>query len=208
MDRSEFSLIMALAILLFQTGCATLTKSHTQSVTVTTDPPGALCVLQREGKTIAAVNPTPGTVSVEKDKDPIHVECAKHGYLDSVGELSSEFEAMTFGNIIFGGLIGVGVDAVSGAMHEYPPLVTITLIPGEFASVAERDTFFDQMVLALREESENVRQRILKSCQDDLCDRQLKKVEEAERIKLKEIEGKRDSARIVSEKGGEHEQAK
>jgi hypothetical protein len=57
--------------------------------------------------------------------------------------MASEFQAMTFGNILFGGLIGVVVDAASGATHEYPPLVTITLVPELFASIAERDAFYE-----------------------------------------------------------------
>ena len=38
---------------------------------------------------------------------------------------------MTFGNILFGGIIGVAVDASSGAMNEYPSSVTVRLIPEE-----------------------------------------------------------------------------
>ena len=45
---------------------------------------------------------------------------------------------MTFGNILFGGIIGIAVDAASGAMHQYPDSVTITLIPDEFATAEAR----------------------------------------------------------------------
>ena len=51
--------------------------------------------------------------------------------------MASEFQAMTFGNILFGGLIGVVVDAASGATHEYPPLVTIT--QGKIGYIFARD---------------------------------------------------------------------
>jgi len=41
----------------------------------------------------------------------------------------SSFKGMTFGNILFGGITGVGVDAATGAMHEHPPTVTVRLKP-------------------------------------------------------------------------------
>src|SRR3546814_11002644 len=49
---------------------------------------------------------------------------------------------MTFGNILFGGIIGVAVDASSGAMNQYPSSVTIALVPESFTSTTARDVFF------------------------------------------------------------------
>ncbi|MET0706620.1 MAG: hypothetical protein ABWY82_07210 [Tardiphaga sp.] len=36
---------------------------------------------------------------------------------------------MSAGNVVFGGMIGLGIDAVSGAMNKYPDLVTVAMIP-------------------------------------------------------------------------------
>ena len=41
--------------------------------------------------------------------------------------LRSEAEAMTAGNILFGGVIGLGVDAATGAMHRYDENITVPL---------------------------------------------------------------------------------
>jgi hypothetical protein len=185
------------AFLLELSGCATITKSPDQTVSVNTKPAGAECTLTREGKIIAVINPTPGSINVQKDKDPIRVTCKKQGFLDNTGEMSSEFEAMTFGNIIFGGLIGVGVDAVSGAMHEYPPLVTITLIPEQFESTVTRDAFFDAMRDDLMEESTKVSERVKRQCAEDECERQLKAVEEARLQKVNQIEAQRMAAKVT-----------
>src|SRR5689334_20200634 len=103
-------------------GCASLVKGTTQSVTVNTDPTGAICILSRDGAQIGIVNPTPGTIMVGKATGAISVACKKLGYDDSVGTLASSFQAMTFGNILFGGIIGVAIDAASGEMNEYPPM--------------------------------------------------------------------------------------
>src|SRR3546814_17704285 len=84
--------------------------------------------------TLAVVNPTPGTVQIEKSKDTITVRCKKEGFFETAETLDSEVQGMTFGNILFGGIIGVAVDASSGAMNQYPSSVTIALVPESFTS--------------------------------------------------------------------------
>lgn len=113
--------------LLLLCGCATITQGSDQSLTVMTHPSGAECELRREGSIIGVVNPTPGTVQIDKDKDTITVSCELDGYERGVGTVESDFEGMTAGNLLFGGIIGVGVDAASGAMHEYPSTFTLIL---------------------------------------------------------------------------------
>jgi anti-sigma factor RsiW len=54
------------AVVLLASGCATLTKGASQTITVSTDPPGAICELTRDAKLLAVVNPTPGPVSISK----------------------------------------------------------------------------------------------------------------------------------------------
>lgn len=176
-------------------GCASITKGTSQSITVNTEPTGATCYLSRDGQQIAVVNPTPGTIQVGKGAGTIAVTCKKIGYQDSVGTLASSFQAMTFGNIIFGGIIGVAVDAASGAMHEYPPMVTITMLPEAFASSGDRDAFFDKMKATLLQEADEVRARVKSLCTID-CEAQLRAVDTGTEAKLAEIERLRASARV------------
>jgi hypothetical protein len=103
---------------------------------------GADCQFTRENLLIARVNPTPGVMHVGKAAGGISVQCRLEGYQDTVGSVASEFQAATLGNIILGGLIGVVVDAASGAMSKYPESVTFTLVPLAFKSAAERDHIF------------------------------------------------------------------
>lgn len=63
---------------------------------------------------------------------------------------------MTFGNILFGGIIGVAVDASSGAMHEYPAAISIAMAPNSFPNASERDKFFDQRAGGIRKDTESV----------------------------------------------------
>ena len=179
-------------------GGATLVKSSSQSVIVTTEPTGAICTLTRRGKEIAIVNPTPGTITLDKSRAAVDVSCSKAGYLESVGTVGSEFQAMTFGNILFGGLIGVAIDAGSGAMSQYATSVAVTLIPAEFRSDAERDAFFDKMWMAFVEQSDQVVGRIRQRCQGSGCNSRLEAAASTREAKRAEIEAKRRLAKVAS----------
>ena len=195
----NLAFITLLAIAMLASGCATIVEGSSDTVTVDTRPPGATCELKRDGQTIAFINPTPGAISVSKSKYDINVRCSKDEYEDAVGVVGSEFQAMTFGNILFGGLIGVAVDAGSGAMNEYPPIVTITMLPKEFDSELERDEFFDDMRDEFIAQYDDTVKRIRDKCgnDQDLCEQQLKAAANGREEKLQEIEKKRLDAKLA-----------
>lgn len=180
-------------------GCATLTTSASQTVTLTTEPPGAACTFKREGEVIGIVNPTPGSLTVKKSHADIDVTCVKEGFLDAVGRVGSKFQAMTFGNILFGGIIGIAVDAVSGATAEYEANVAIRMTPAEFPGIEARDRFFDQQRDTFVAQARQVKERIAGMCNPPDCDRQLRLADEEERAGLARIEAQRQSARIKVE---------
>lgn len=172
--------------LLSATGCASIVEGTDQTVTVTTDPTGALCELERDGGVIAVVNPTPGSALIDKSKDDINVRCEKHGYQAAVSPMASSFQGMTFGNILFGGLIGVAIDAGSGAMHEYPAQVVVRLAPEEFPTPLDRDQFFGRRKETLRKEAEVAIGQINRECGDPKVKKDCKSAIEA-------IEAERDN---------------
>lgn len=108
-------------------GCATIVKGTDQDVIVNTDPQGAHCELTRDGTQLAIIDPTPGTINVEKSSNDIHITCDMEGYETARFMLESEVQAMTAGNVLFGGVIGLGVDAASGAMNKYDSNVTVIM---------------------------------------------------------------------------------
>lgn len=207
-SRSRAALaLLAVALL---SGCATLTTSSSQTVTMTTEPPGAACTFKRDGQVIGVVNPTPGSLSVSKSHTAIDVSCVKEGFVDATGSVGSKFQAMTFGNILFGGIIGIVVDAASGATAEYEPTITIRLTPSEFADAAARDRFFDEQRDTFVAQAKQVRARISEKCQSGgrasgagsmgvaspNCDDQLRMADEEEKSGLARIEAQRQTARI------------
>ena len=118
----------ALGVLILSiAGCATLTKGSSQTVVVNTPGvSGAMCTLTSASIGTQTVI-TPASVTLKKGGDNISVRCSKECYEDSVGTLPSSLEGMTAGNILLGGVIGLGVDAASGAMNNYAPEVQIAM---------------------------------------------------------------------------------
>lgn len=127
MERGVAALCGVIAILL--TGCSTIVKGTQQQVSVAT--PGvqdAMCTLSSPAVGTRTVQ-TPGTIVLPKSKYDVAVNCIKQCYTDGVGVLASETEIMTAGNVVFGGVIGLGIDAASGAMNKYQPGVEVVMSP-------------------------------------------------------------------------------
>ncbi len=122
--------VVAVAILTMAvSGCASITQGTDQQVSISSNPTGARCELTRDGQTIAVADPTPEIVTIGKSRKDIQVACTKAGYQETTGLLSSDIAGMTFGNILAGGIIGVAVDAGTGAMNKYDTQITVPLTP-------------------------------------------------------------------------------
>jgi hypothetical protein len=116
----SFGRIAGTLVLGFSLGaCATIVKGTSESIAITTPPTtGANCTLSSGQGNWTLVSPA--AVTVQKSKEDMQVRCVKTGWQDGFGNIPSNFEGWTVGNLLFGGLIGVGVDAASGALNEYP----------------------------------------------------------------------------------------
>ena len=198
--RTLRSLAAAFSLILLG-ACASIVEGTTQTVTVNTDPAGATCKLNRGTTVVAVVNPTPGSVAIDKSKDDVSVICEKDGHQSSATAFGSEFQGMTFGNIIFGGLIGVAIDAGSGAMHKYPSEVTVVLPPNKFATAAERDAFFERQKTRVRSEADAEIAKINQQCGKDepsrmACEEKAKKIDALREEKFSRFESQRLIARV------------
>jgi hypothetical protein len=119
-----------IAILPGLAGCASVTSGTSQKLTVNTDPPGAECKLTVKEAAIGTVSPTPGSITVKRAGDSIRVICSKDGYRDASYVNKPGLNAATLGNIILGGVVGLAVDAASGANNKYEEVMSIRLEPG------------------------------------------------------------------------------
>ena len=115
--------IFLLIIFCFLTGCASITESKNQSMSVSTgDVTGAMCTLSNS-KGSYYVNSTPGSVMVRNACDQLTVTCKKDGYVPAnpaAGSIQDKSKGMAWGNILFGGIIGIAVDRNTGAGCNYP----------------------------------------------------------------------------------------
>ncbi|MFN0316838.1 MAG: hypothetical protein ACKVQA_17610 [Burkholderiales bacterium] len=176
--------------------CATIIKGGKQEIHVATDPSGAQCELKRNGQVLGVVNPTPGSVSVSKGADSIEVACTKDGHLPGTEYISSSFNSVTFGNLIIGGLVGVVVDASSGANYDYATDVYVKLAPKEFQSAEQRDSYFDAWRSELLQDATRAKAAITKQCKGANCADLEKQAENQVQAVMAEIEVARTETAI------------
>jgi len=74
---------------------------------------------------------TPCSFDLERNKEHI-IRISKEGYKTAQVVLRKTICGSTCGNVILGGIIGLGVDAMSGAMFKLiPEKVNVNLVPGD-----------------------------------------------------------------------------
>lgn len=124
------------ALLVLLSGCATIVAGADQVVTVSTSPPGASCHVDRGSEPIAFIASTPAVISVSKSSADLLVNCDKPGFEHASISGVSSFNGWMFGNVVFGGLIGVIADAATAATYEYPLMVQVDMVPKSFDASA------------------------------------------------------------------------
>src|SRR6266851_521044 len=125
-DRNPVAALLVVAALL--PGCASIVKGTTQSIAITTPPTdGANCMLSSAQGNWSLVSP--GVATVERSKEAITVRCNKVGWHEGFATIPSNFEGWTVGNLILGGVIGLGVDAATGAINNYPNAFQVPMTP-------------------------------------------------------------------------------
>jgi len=109
--KSFVSLVLVVGIIASSPGCATIATGggEDQAVRVSSTPKGADVFVNDE-----LVGKTPMSIRLPR-KDDHHVRIEKVGYQPYEKDLRSGMNAWMFGNILLGGLIGLGVDLLSGA---------------------------------------------------------------------------------------------
>ena len=120
--------VVVLCLSGFLCACATVVKGTEQRITLDTPGyPGASCILTSE-EIGSQEYTTPAVLRLPKSRHNISVQC-KSGCATGLGIIESRFEEVSAGNIILGGVVGLGVDAATGAMNHYDPKNEITLRP-------------------------------------------------------------------------------
>lgn len=66
---------------------------------------------------------------MHRSMDDLSILCTKDSFQPASIVTPSSTKGMAFGNILFGGFIGAGVDVSTGAAYDYPSLVPVLMTP-------------------------------------------------------------------------------
>lgn len=124
------TLIVVVASTTLASGCASIVGGTGQVVSVETHQAehpveGARCEMVNSKGTYYVT--TPGTVTISRAYGNLNVRCDKDGMEAGKATVISATKPLAFGNILFGGAIGVAVDTTSGAAYDYPELIRVSM---------------------------------------------------------------------------------
>lgn len=115
MNISKYAILLGIIPSLFLSSCATILQGTKQTIGISSTPSSADIWIDGQyiGKSPMAVK------LLRQDNHLIRLEL--DGYLPHEIYLTKKLNQWTFGNIIFGGFIGLAVDAISGAIYKLTP---------------------------------------------------------------------------------------
>lgn len=115
-----------IALALIGQGCGTIVHGTTQRIPIASDPPGARVIANG-----AQLGTTPCEVELSRKRSHI-LTLTMDGYHPAMVSISNEVSAAQVGSFLAGGLIGIGVDAMTGGGNK--------LVPESVSVVLERET--------------------------------------------------------------------
>lgn len=118
-----YAATLAVGLGLVLAGCATVMSGSYQDVRVTSTPSGAQVSIQRAaGSEMAAVwqGTTPAVASLER-KHSYVLRVVLDGYRPVETTLETGTNGWIWGNLLFGGVVGVAVDLSTGAWKKLRP---------------------------------------------------------------------------------------
>ncbi len=124
--RTLGALIVTAAALLAG-GCASIIHGGPRMISVASQPQGAKATISKESGELVSVNTTPFTVTLDPKKgyfkgQPYNIRLELPGYKSAEIAITPQVSGWYWGNILFGGLIGMlAVDPVTGSMYNLSP---------------------------------------------------------------------------------------
>ncbi len=144
-------IITALVVTLILQSCATIMHGSTQEVGISSNPSNAKITINGQKK-----GNTPVIVDLKrKNTHMIRIELDGYEAYETV--LTRKVSGWVWGNIFFGGLIGLGVDAISGGLYTLTPEQISAEINGNQLSSMNKDKgLFITVVLGPKPEWEKI----------------------------------------------------
>jgi hypothetical protein len=118
-------------------GCASIISGTKQDVLITSSPDQATLNIKNMNGMMVFQGKTPATVNLERNNSYI-VTVSLPGYKDSQVSINRDFNFVFLGNLICGGLLGMIIDAVDGAMYQLEPnILSVTLVTASIKGNAD-----------------------------------------------------------------------
>ena len=125
---------LAIVILCFQTGCASIVSGKEQDISIRSNPMGADVTIDG-----MPVGKTPVTTEVKR-KRRHQIKVTKEGYIEETRVTKKGFNWWHMGNILIGGIIGIIVDFATGAVYSVDPdEINVALVPTSETEVQVRN---------------------------------------------------------------------
>lgn len=143
------------ATTLVGSGCGTIIQGTSQEVSVSSNPSGAAISIngQQMGTTPASLNLS------RKDRHTVRLDLS--GYQPYEMALSRGVSGWVWGNIVFGGIPGLAIDAISGGMYKLTPeQVTGEMRTTMGSSSLNRETLYIAVVMTPNPEWEQIGQLV------------------------------------------------
>jgi hypothetical protein len=157
MKRSSFVCVLLMGASLSMSACCSIVGKSCYPVTISSNPPGANFILKKNNGLAMATGVTPATISLNSSDGYFKpakyvVEFSRKGVTQTV-PLNASITGWYFGNLLFGGLIGLFiVDPATGAMWKLDDSVIATF--NQTASLGNKHALricnIDQIPLSMR----------------------------------------------------------
>ena len=108
-------MLLCISSLFFLSSCATIVSGIRQTVKFDSTPTNATVFIDE-----TEVGKTPFETKLERTRE-YEVEIRLEGYEPYKTKLTKQFNAWYIGNIVFGGIIGLVVDPITGAIYRLTP---------------------------------------------------------------------------------------
>lgn len=139
--REYLAQLSTLLVVTFLIGCGTIIHGGSQDVSVTSDPSGA--TVEIDG---TEVGDTPVTRSLDRGSQHT-VAISMDGYETEQVTIQKGVDGWVAGNIVFGGLIGLAVDAATGGMYKLSPTQVQQTLDEQTAAKKTEDKVYIAVVM-------------------------------------------------------------
>ncbi len=140
-------------------GCASIIHGSRQDVRVTSVPSGAVVRVNLNNQATT----TPGVLTLNRKEIGYVLTFEKQGYKPVEVSLRRTVDGWLFGNIIFGGLVGIVIDFASGSAYKLTPDEVSTVLTQMNISLKDTKKGDLLVVVDLERLPKQARERIARS---------------------------------------------